>query len=188
MGGLGLRGAAGPDDRLRRPVAARRLEPGRGGALPGHHRPRWLAVLEARARARPAAGADPRAARRGSLASGPAMASSSYDVVVIGSGPGGYVAAIRAAQLGLKTAVVEKDDVVGGRCLNYACIPAKAVLRSADVLSEVRDAGEFGIRVNGTEPTVDFDAISERRTKVIGTLTSGVSGLFKKNGIELIAG
>ena len=68
-----------------------------------------------------------------------------YDCIVIGSGPGGYVAAIRAAQLGMKTAVVEKDDVVGGRCLNYACIPAKAVLRSADMFSEVRDAEEFGI-------------------------------------------
>jgi dihydrolipoamide dehydrogenase len=68
---------------------------------------------------------------------------SAYDVIVIGSGPGGYVTAIRAAQLGLNTAVVEKDKV-GGRCLNYACIPAKAVLRVADVATEIRDAGEFG--------------------------------------------
>jgi dihydrolipoamide dehydrogenase len=111
-----------------------------------------------------------------------------YDCIVIGSGPGGYVAAIRAAQLGMTTAVIERDDVVGGRCLNYACIPAKAVLRSADILSEVRDAGEFGISLNGTEPTVDFGAISERRKKVITTLTGGVAGLFKKNGIELISG
>jgi dihydrolipoamide dehydrogenase len=110
---------------------------------------------------------------------------SSYDCVVIGSGPGGYVAAIRAAQLGLKTAVVEKDRV-GGRCLNYACIPAKAVLRAADVLQEVRDAGEFGISV--AEPEVDYSAISERRLKVIKTLTGGVSGLFKKSGIELLEG
>ena len=72
----------------------------------------------------------------------------SFDCVVIGSGPGGYVAAIRAAQLGMRTAVVEKD-VVGGRCLNYACIPAKAVLRTADVLSEIDDAAEFGIDVEG---------------------------------------
>jgi len=115
------------------------------------------------------------------------MASSSYDVVVIGSGPGGYVAAIRAAQLGLKTAVVEKDDVVGGRCLNYACIPAKAVLRSADVLSEVRDAGEFGIRVGG-DVEVDFAAIMERRARVIKTLTGGVAGLFKKNGVDVVRG
>src|SRR4051794_30997655 len=100
---------------------------------------------------------------------------SSYDVVVIGSGPGGYVAAIRAAQLGLTTAVVEKD-AVGGRCLNYACIPAKAVLRSADLLQEVRDAREFGITVG--KPTVDFGAVMARRAKVVKTLTSGVAGLF----------
>ena len=104
---------------------------------------------------------------------------------MIGSGPGGYVAAIRAAQLGMKTAVVEKDRV-GGRCLNYACIPAKAVLRVADVLSEIRDAGEFGIKVG--EPEVDYAAVTARREKVVSTLTGGVSGLFKKNKIELIEG
>ena len=84
------------------------------------------------------------------------MADSSYDCVVIGSGPGGYVAAIRAAQLGMKTAVVEKDSV-GGRCLNYACIPAKAVLRVADVLSEVRDAGR--VRDQGRRAEVDYAAV-----------------------------
>ncbi len=108
-----------------------------------------------------------------------------YDCIVIGSGPGGYVCAIRAAQLGMKTAVVEKDQV-GGRCLNYACIPAKAVLRVADVLSEVREAGEFGIDV--AEPKVDYAAVGARRQKVIKTLTGGVSGLFKKNGIEVLEG
>jgi dihydrolipoamide dehydrogenase len=113
------------------------------------------------------------------------MAESSYDCVVIGSGPGGYVGAIRAAQLGMKTAVVEKGEV-GGRCLTVACIPAKAVLRVADVLSEIRDAGDFGIKVG--EPEVDFAGVSARREKVIKTLTGGVSGLFKKNGIELIKG
>ena len=76
----------------------------------------------------------------------------SYDCIVIGSGPGGYVAAIRAAQLGMKTAVVEKDNV-GGRCLNYACIPAKAVLRTADVLQEIRDADDFGLKV--ADPEID---------------------------------
>lgn len=116
------------------------------------------------------------------------MSDTTFDVIVIGSGPGGYVAAVRSAQLGMKTAVIERDDVVGGRCLNYACIPAKAVLRSADILSEVRDAGEFGISLNGTEPTVDFGAVSERRKKVITTLTGGVAGLFKKNGVEVISG
>ena len=113
------------------------------------------------------------------------MPDSSYDCLVIGSGPGGYVAAIRAAQLGFKTAVIEKDRV-GGRCLNYACIPAKAVLRVADVLSEVRGAGDFGIRVG--EPEVDYAAVAARREKVISTLTGGVSGLFKKNKIDLIEG
>src|SRR4051812_15501319 len=113
------------------------------------------------------------------------MDDTSYDTIVIGSGPGGYVTAIRAAQLGMKTAVVEKDRV-GGRCLNYACIPAKAVLRSADLLSEVEDADELGIKASGYE--VDFGASSERRNKAVKTLTGGVPGLFKKNGIDLIEG
>jgi dihydrolipoamide dehydrogenase len=113
------------------------------------------------------------------------MAEQSFDCVVIGSGPGGYVAAIRAAQVGLKTAVIEKDRV-GGRCLNYACIPAKAVLRSADLLTEVREAGEYGLQVADVQ--VDYGAVQARREKVISTLTGGVAGLFKKNGIELIEG
>jgi dihydrolipoamide dehydrogenase len=113
------------------------------------------------------------------------MADSAYDTIVIGSGPGGYVAAIRAAQLGCKTAVIEKDKV-GGRCLNYACIPAKAVLRSADLLSEIRDADEFGLRVASVE--VDYAAVQARREKVVSTLTGGVGGLFKKNNIEVIEG
>ncbi|MDQ6803389.1 MAG: dihydrolipoyl dehydrogenase, partial [Actinomycetota bacterium] len=100
-------------------------------------------------------------------------------------GPGGYVAAIRAAQLGMKTAVIEKDRV-GGRCLNYACIPAKAVLRSADILTDVREAGDYGIKVGAHE--VDYTAVSARREKVVSTLTGGVAGLFKKNGIDLIEG
>jgi dihydrolipoamide dehydrogenase len=108
-----------------------------------------------------------------------------YDCIVIGSGPGGYVAAIRAAQLGMKTAVVEKDKV-GGRCLNYACIPAKAVLRVADILSEIDEADEFGIEVPSRE--VDFSKVSARRQKVVKTLTGGVSGLFKKNKIDYIEG
>jgi dihydrolipoamide dehydrogenase len=113
------------------------------------------------------------------------MAARTFDCVVIGAGPGGYVAAIRAAQLGMSTAVVERGSV-GGRCLNVACIPAKAVLRAADILTEVREAGEFGIQV--AEPAVDFAAVMARRDKVVSTLTGGVSGLFKKNKIELITG
>jgi dihydrolipoamide dehydrogenase len=113
------------------------------------------------------------------------MAEKSYDCIVIGSGPGGYVAAIRAAQLGMKTAVVEKDRV-GGRCLNYACIPAKAVLRAADVLSEVDEAKNFGINVDGR--SVDMEGVAKHRDKVVKTLTGGVSGLLKKNKIDLIEG
>src|SRR6185312_537454 len=113
------------------------------------------------------------------------MPESAYDCIVIGSGPGGYVAAIRAAQLGMRTAVVEKD-VIGGRCLNYACIPAKAVLRTADIVSEIEEAGEFGIQVSGH--SIDFAQVSVRRQRVIKTLTGGVSGLFRKNGIDVIEG
>jgi dihydrolipoamide dehydrogenase len=113
------------------------------------------------------------------------MPESAYDCIVIGSGPGGYVAAIRAAQLGMSTAVIEKD-AVGGRCLNYACIPAKAVLRVADILHDIDDAGDFGIEV--ADRKVDFSKVFERRNKVVKTLTGGVSGLFKKNKIDYIEG
>ena len=113
------------------------------------------------------------------------MPESAYDCIVIGSGPGGYVAAIRAAQLGMRTAVVEKD-VVGGRCLNYACIPAKAVLRTADILTEVDEAAEFGINVDGR--SIDFAKVNDRRKRVIKTLTGGVSGLFRGNKIDFIEG
>jgi dihydrolipoamide dehydrogenase len=113
------------------------------------------------------------------------MANETYDCIVIGSGPGGYVAAIRAAQLGKKTAVVERDKL-GGRCLNYACIPAKAVLRSADLLAEIGEAGEYGLKVSGVE--VDFSGVMARREKVVETLTSGVGALLKKNKIDVIEG
>jgi dihydrolipoamide dehydrogenase len=113
------------------------------------------------------------------------MAESAYDCIVIGSGPGGYVAAIRAAQLRKRTLVVESDKV-GGRCLNYACIPAKALLRSADLLSEIRDSEEFGLKVAGVE--VHYAAVQARRAKVVSTLTSGVAGLFRKNHIDLLEG
>jgi dihydrolipoamide dehydrogenase len=113
------------------------------------------------------------------------MAESSYDCIVVGSGPGGYVAALRSAQLGKRTAVIERDKV-GGRCLNYACIPAKALLRSADLLDEVRESEQFGINVSGVE--VDYAAVQARREKVVTTLTSGVGNLFKKHSIDLIEG
>src|SRR3954453_1183395 len=108
-----------------------------------------------------------------------------FDCIVIGAGPGGYVTAIRAAQLGMRTAVIERDRL-GGRCLNYACIPAKLVLRPADVVTEARSAAEFGVHVG--DPTVDFDAVVARRNKVVKGLTGGVGGLLKKNGVEVVRG
>jgi dihydrolipoamide dehydrogenase len=108
-----------------------------------------------------------------------------YDMVVIGSGPGGYVAAIRAAQLGMKTAVVEKG-AIGGRCLNVACIPAKAMLRAADVLGEIEDGKTFGISADGIN--FDMAGAGKHRDRVVKTLTGGVGGLFKKNKIEVLEG
>ncbi len=116
----------------------------------------------------------------------PAVADGSFDMVVVGSGPGGYVAAIRAAQLGMKTAIVERAPSLGGRCLNEACIPAKAMLRAADVLAEVRDGSEFGVGVG--EVSFDIAMAGKRRDRVIKTLTGGVAGLMKKNKIEVVAG
>jgi dihydrolipoamide dehydrogenase len=113
-------------------------------------------------------------------------ASPSFDCVVIGSGPGGYVAAIRAAQLGMKTAVVERADTVGGRCLNEACIPAKAVLRVAEAYKEVVNAKDFGITTG--DVSFDFAGAAAHRDKVIKTMVGGVSMLFEKNKIELIRG
>ena len=110
----------------------------------------------------------------------------SYDVIVIGTGPGGYVAAIRAAQLGLKTAVVERDDVVGGRCLNYACIPAKTLLRAAELLDEARNGAEQGVIAK--DVSIDFGKLHERREAVRKTLTGGVAGLLKKNKVDVIEG
>jgi dihydrolipoamide dehydrogenase len=110
----------------------------------------------------------------------------SFDVIVVGSGPGGYHAAIRAAQLGLKTACVEKD-VVGGRCLNYACIPAKTVLHTADLYDEAaNNAASLGVRIEGV--SVDWQGVQDRREKVRKTLTGGVKMLFDKNKVTYIEG
>jgi dihydrolipoamide dehydrogenase len=109
----------------------------------------------------------------------------SFDQIVIGGGPGGYVAAIRAAQLGQKTAVVERDKA-GGRCLNYACIPAKTVLRTAEIYHEARNSENLG--VVGNDVSLDWEALHRRREEVSQTLSGGVEGLWKKNEIEFIAG
>ena len=109
----------------------------------------------------------------------------SFDQIVIGGGPGGYVAAIRAAQLGQKTAVVERDKA-GGRCLNYACIPAKTVLRTAEIYHEARNSENLG--VVGNDVSLDWEALHKRREEVSATLSGGVEGLWKKNKIEFIHG
>ena len=109
-----------------------------------------------------------------------------YDLVVIGSGPGGYVAAIRAGQLGLKTAIVEKDDKWGGTCLHVGCIPTKDLLLSADVYDYVKNAKEFGIVAK--DVSVDWPAMLARKTKVVTKLAKGVEFLLKKNKVDMIRG
>ncbi|HET8861834.1 MAG TPA: dihydrolipoyl dehydrogenase [Solirubrobacterales bacterium] len=109
----------------------------------------------------------------------------SYDVVVIGGGPGGYVAAIRAAQLGKKTAVIERDKP-GGRCLNYACIPAKTVLRTAEIYDQARHSAELGVVVEGA--SLDWDALGKRRAAVSESLSNGVKMLWDKNRVTWIEG
>jgi dihydrolipoamide dehydrogenase len=108
-----------------------------------------------------------------------------YDVIVIGGGPGGYVAAIRSAQLGKKTAVVEYDKP-GGRCLNYACIPAKTMLYTAEILEHARSSAELGVRVEGA--SLDWEALGARRAKVSESLSSGVKMLWGKNEVTWIEG
>jgi dihydrolipoamide dehydrogenase len=109
----------------------------------------------------------------------------SFDQIVIGGGPGGYVAAIRAAQLGQKTAVVERDKA-GGRCLNYACIPAKTVLRTAEIFHEAQSSADLGVVAGDVK--LDWEALHKRREDVSAQLSGGVEGLWKKNKIEFIAG
>jgi len=108
-----------------------------------------------------------------------------YDIAIIGSGPGGYVAAIRAAQLGFKTLVIERDKL-GGVCLNWGCIPTKALLKSAEVLEEIRQAKNYGLKVDGV--AADFPAIIKRSRRVAEMNSKGVEFLMKKNKVDVLYG
>ena len=109
----------------------------------------------------------------------------SFDLIVVGSGPGGYVTAIRASQLGLKTAIVEKESL-GGVCLNWGCIPTKALLKSAQVFEYINHAEDYGIKVS--EADVDFAAVVKRSRNVAGGMSKGIEFLMKKNKIEVLKG
>ena len=108
-----------------------------------------------------------------------------FDVLVIGSGPGGYIAAIRAAQLGLKTAIVERE-LLGGICLNWGCIPTKALLKSGEVYEQLSHLSDYGL--SAEKPAFDFDKVIARSRGVAKQLNQGVGYLMKKNKIEVIEG
>ncbi|MCB0850207.1 MAG: FAD-dependent oxidoreductase, partial [Bacteroidetes bacterium] len=108
-----------------------------------------------------------------------------YDLIIIGSGPGGYVAAIRASQLGLKTAIVERENL-GGICLNWGCIPTKALIKSANVFEYINHAADYGITVSDSK--TDFGAVIKRSRGVAEGMSKGVQFLMKKNKIEVITG
>ena len=108
-----------------------------------------------------------------------------YDLIVIGSGPGGYVTSIRASQLGLKTAIVEKESL-GGVCLNWGCIPTKALLKSAQVFNYIKHADDYGLKIS--EYDKNFDAVVNRSRNVAAGMSKGVQFLMKKNKIDVIEG
>src|SRR5690606_23988054 len=114
------------------------------------------------------------------------MSDGQYDVIIIGSGPGGYTAAIRAAQLGLRTAIVEREHI-GGICLNWGCIPTKALLRSAEIMHHATHLSDFGLRHHAKVPP-DVKAVVERSRGVAERLNGGVAFLMKKNKIDVIWG
>ena len=108
-----------------------------------------------------------------------------YDVIVVGSGPGGYVTAIRASQLGLKTAIVERESL-GGVCLNWGCIPTKALIKSANVFEYLNHAADYGITVKDAK--VDFGAMVKRSRDVANGMSTGIQFLMKKNKIDVLKG
>ncbi len=110
-----------------------------------------------------------------------------YDIIIIGAGPGGYVSAIRAAQLGFKTALIEKDGNLGGTCMNVGCIPSKALLHSSELYQEMKEHGkDHGIHFQ--DITVDISAMQERKSGIIATLNKGIQGLMKHNGVDVYQG
>ena len=113
------------------------------------------------------------------------MTDTNFDLIVVGSGPGGYVTAIRGAQLGMKTAVIERAEI-GGVCLNWGCIPTKALLRSAEVMHLMKQAESFGLKA--VTPEVDLEAVVKRSRGVAAQLSGGVKFLMKKNKITVIEG
>jgi dihydrolipoamide dehydrogenase len=115
------------------------------------------------------------------------MPESAFDVVVIGSGPGGYVAAIRAGQLGLKTVLVERDPFLGGTCLHRGCIPTKALLENAARYQDLLHAGDFGMKIPG-KVEVDWGRVQERKRGIVQQLAGGVKGLLRKQGVEVVTG
>ncbi|HYC59696.1 MAG TPA: FAD-dependent oxidoreductase, partial [Thermoanaerobaculia bacterium] len=112
--------------------------------------------------------------------------SEQYDLIIIGSGPGGYVAGIRAGQLGMKVAVIEKDPFLGGTCLHRGCIPTKSLLENADVWTKIQKAKDFGITVG--DVTIDFSQVQKRKQGVVDANAKGIEFLFKKNKVERITG
>ena len=111
---------------------------------------------------------------------------SKFDLVIIGSGNGGYIPAIRASQLGMSVALVEKEENLGGTCLNWGCIPTKALLHTAELLNAFNHSEDFGINANGAE--LDYEKLAEYRDRVVGRLQKGVSGLMRKNKVQVFTG
>lgn len=109
-----------------------------------------------------------------------------YDVIIIGSGPAGYVGAVRAAKHGLKTAIIEKEATLGGACLNWGCIPTKTLLKSAKVIHTIRDAEKYGVKTTGM--SIDFGKIMARKDKVVNRIVKGVDFLMKSNAVDVISG
>lgn len=115
--------------------------------------------------------------------------STNYDLIVIGSGPAGYEGAIYATQLGMKVAIIEKDQTLGGTCLNVGCIPAKSMLQSALMLDKAKKFASYGVKIAGAEsPELDFPQVNKRRDEIVKTMTGGVSFLMKKNKVDVIRG